>query len=718
MGYSMSLHISKGNHSITTLKHLEKIEKHNLRKFKNNDNKGYILELLKPEDVSLVESFKKHLDDKMKEAIIDYNSDKIPSRKIYGIDDYIQKIENGRRQQNLAVEMIVGVGDRQMWQEEPFKSDRNSINKVFEGYVKHLQEKIPNFTLVSATIHQDEDTPHLHIVGIPLTETKQRGIKIKISKGAVFTKEKLIDMQKDVREYFEKGINENYNLDEPFKFGEKQTGRNWDYTVAEYKKIKENFNITNEIKELQELKGTLDNDVKLFYDSLEVLKNPFDYNHKNKIEKLENVNNTYQDINKKMNKIFLKTKEKAQFLQGKVDKIKLDDKTIEELEKNLTRKYKKELGDKIRGKFVDSDELKDFEKRVYEDYRKQIENKVVRQTTIKGELEKLELLQQELNEQLEHHKKVVENWERQKELVKEKMKKQFSNNIKSFKEHTQKYDNDLKQRYENLTKEKDKMLEDIRKESKELFELKKYCHDNNLKQKREKLLQVSEEIEKKTKTINDMDKEILELKNKSENIKNKLEQYTKEDNQKIADLKEYKEKKDEINDVVNTVTEKKKELENINKNIAEKSKELEDVNKNITDKNKQITELDNTIKNKENEIEKVNKKLFDYTTQEMQLIDKINDYKDEYEYIDIIKERFISNAANLISNKTNLSIGATYNLVENNINSDFVKTIISQADSKNYDMNKILKSLNYNDKKETKDTVKNNYTSYYDDYDK
>ena len=183
--------------------------------------------------------------------------------------------------------------------------------------------------------------------------------------------------------------------------------------MAEYKKLKENFNITNEIKELQELKGTLDNDVKLFYDSLEVLKNPFDYNHKNKIEKLENVNNTYQDINKKMNKIFLKTKEKAQFLQGKVDKIKLDDKTIEELEKNLTRKYKKELGDKIRDKFVDSDELKDFEKRVYEDYRKQIENKVVRQTTIKGELEKLELwkkeLQKEFNEQFENHKRNGKN---------------------------------------------------------------------------------------------------------------------------------------------------------------------------------------------------------------------------------------------------------------------------------------------------------------------
>ena len=574
MGYSMSLHISKGNHAITTLKHLEKIEKHNLRKFKNNDNKGYILELLKPEDVSLVESFKKHLDDKMKEAIIDYNSDKIPSRKIYGIDDYIQKIENGRRQQNLAVEMIVGVGDRNMWQEEPFKSERNSINKVFEGYVKHLQEKIPNFTLVSATIHQDEDTPHLHIVGIPLTETKQRGIKIKISKGAVFTKEKLIDMQKDVREYFEKGINENYKLDEPFKFGEKQTGRNWDYTVAEFKKLKENFNITNEIKELQELKGTLDNDVKLFYDSLEVLKNPFDYNHKNKIEKLKNVNKTYQKINKKMDNIFLSTKEKAQFLEGKVDKIKLDDKTIEELEKNLTRKYKKEFGDKIRGGLVDSDELKEFEKRVYEDYRKQIENKVVRQTTIKGELEKLELwkkeLQKEFNEQFENHKRNVENWEKQKELEQEKIEKEHNDKLKK-----------------------------IEQEKLSLESLKEYCQKHDLYELGEQQRFLDTQMKLKKKIIDDMNKEIKTLEIKSYNIKNKLAQYTQEDNQKIADLKEYKEKNKELIENINKYEEqlgiarikwirRKKAVDNINDSVKNKNIELENIDKDIAEKSKKL----------------------------------------------------------------------------------------------------------------------------------
>ena len=690
----MSLHITSGRSNIYNLNDLSKREKHNLRKFKKNvKQEGEFIDLIDRKGLGYTDYFKQELGSRIENALVDYNRNQRAGRKIKDVDEYIKKIEGSKNKKNLAVEMIVGVGDRQMWQEEPFKSDRKSIEKVFKDYVKYLQDYMPEFVLISATIHQDEDTPHCHIIGIPLYEGDKKGLSVKIAKGKVFTRDTLKAMQDDVRVLFEEGINENYKLDEPFKFGEKQTGRNWDYTVAEYKQLKENFNITNEIKELQELKGTLDNDVKLFYDSLEFVKNPFDYNHTNKIEKLENVKKTYIEIDNKMNKIFLKTKEKAQFLEGKVDKIKLDDKTIEELEKNLTRKYKKELGDKIRGKFVDSQELKDFEKRVYEDYRKQIENKVVRQTTIKGELEKLELLREELqkefNEQFENHKRNVENWEKQKELEQEKIEKEHNDKLKKIEE-------------EKLS----------------LENLKEYCRTHDLYELKKQQSFLDNSINLKMKTLDNMDKEIKSLEIKSCNIKNKLAQYTREDNQKIADLKEYKEKKEEVKNILNIVVEKNKELENINKNIAEKSKELEDINKNITGKNKQITELDNTIKTKENEIEKADKKLFDYGLQETKLIDKINDYKDEYEYIDIIKEHFISIAANLISNKTDLNFNKTHYLVENNINSDFVKTIISQANSKNYDMNKILKSLNYNDKKETKDTVKNDYTNYYDDYNK
>lgn len=693
----MSLHITSGRSNIYNLNDLSKREKHNLRKFKKNvKQEGEFIDLIDRKGLGYTDYFKQELGNRIENALVDYNRNQRAGRKIKDVDEYIKKIEGSKNKKNLAVEMIVGVGDRNMWQEEPFKSDRKSIEKVFKDYVKYLQDYMPEFVLISATIHQDEDTPHCHIIGIPLYEVDKKGLSVKIAKGKVFTRDTLKAMQDDVRVLFEEGINENYNLDEPFKFGEKQTGRNWDYTVAEYKQLKENFNITNEIKELQELKGTLDNDVKLFYDSLEVLKNPFDYNHKNKIEKLENVNKTYKKINKKMDNIFLNTKEKAQFLQGKVDKIKLDDKTIEELEKNLTRKYKKELGDKIRGRFVDSDELKDFEKRVYEDYRKQIENKVVRQTTIKKELEKLELmreeLQKEFNEQFENHKRNVENWEKQKELEQEKIEKEHNDKLKKIEE-------------EKLS----------------LENLKEYCRTHDLYELKKQQSFLDNSITLKMKTLDNMDKEIRSLEIKSCNIKNKLAQYTQEDNQKIADLKEYKEKKEEVKNILNTVDEKNKELENINKNIAEKSKELEDLNKNITDKNKQITELDNTIKTKENEIEKAEKTLFDYGMQETKLIDKINDYKDKNEYIDIIKNRFISNAAKLIANKTDFSFGKSSSLVEKNINTVFVNTITSEWDKQNYDnidVNKILKSLNYKDKKETKDTVKNDYTSYYDDYNK
>jgi plasmid recombination enzyme len=679
------------------LNNLSKREKHNLRKFKKNvKQEGEFIDLIDRKGLGYTDYFKQELGSRIENALVDYNRNQRAGRKIKDVDEYIKKIEGSKNKKNLAVEMIVGVGDRQMWQEEPFKSERKSIENVFKDYVKYLQENMPEFVLISATIHQDEDTPHCHIIGIPLYEGDKKGLSVKIAKGKVFTRDTLKAMQDDVRLLFEEGINENYKLDEPFKFGEKQTGRNWDYTVAEYKKQKENFKITNEIKELQELKGTLDNDVKLFYDSLEFVKNPFDYNHTNKIEKLENVKKTYMEINQKMDNIFLKTKEKAQFLEGKVDKIKLDDKTIEELEKNLTRKYKKELGDKIRDKFVDSDELKDFEKRVYEDYKKQIENKVVRQTTIKKELEKLELmreeLQKEFNEQFENHKRNVENWEKQKELEQEKIEKEHNDKFKKIEE-------------EKLS----------------LENLKEYCRTHDLYELKKQQSFLDNSITLKMKTLDNMDKEIKSLEIKSCNIKNKLAQYTQEDNQKIADLKEYKEKKEEVKNILNTVDEKNKELENINKNIAEKSKELEDINKNITDKNKQITELDNTIKTKENEIEKAEKTLFDYGMQETKLIDKINDYKDKNEYIDIIKNRFISNAAKLIANKTDFSFGKSSSLVEKNINTVFVNTITSEWDKQNYDnidVNKILKSLNYKDKKETKDTVKNDYTSYYDDYNK
>jgi len=743
----MSLHITSGRSNIYNLNDLSKREKHNLRKFKKNvKQEGEFIDLIDRKGLGYTDYFKQELGSRIENALVDYNRNQRAGRKIKDVDEYIKKIEGSKNKKNLAVEMIVGVGDRNMWQEEPFKSDRKSIEKVFKDYVKYLQDYMPEFVLISATIHQDEDTPHCHIIGIPLYEGDKKGLSVKIAKGKVFTRDTLKAMQDDVRVLFEEGINENYKLDEPFKFGEKQTGRNWDYTVAEYKQLKENFNITNEIKELQELKGTLDNDVKLFYDSLEFVKNPFDYNHTNKIEKLENVKKTYMEIDNKMNNIFLKTKEKAQFLEGKVDKIKLDDKTIEELEKNLTRKYKKELGDKIRGKFVDSDELKDFEKRVYEDYKKQIENKVVRQTTIKKELEKLELLREELqkefNEQFENHKRNVENWEKQKELEQEKMEKEHNDNLKK-----------------------------IEQEKLSLENLKKYCRTHNLYELEEQQRVLDNMIKLKTKTINDMNKEINTLEIKSFNIKDKLAQYTQEDNQKIADLKEYKEKNEELIDNINTyrielgidkmkwkrrkkaldnindsVKNKTIELENIDKKLLDKTKQLSDKTKQLSDKTKQLEDINNNITNDNIELKNVEKKL---TEKDKELEEKVNKFTDKlreaynnimekyndeieelYAYEEKIKEMkkdtgylktkdfFIDQAAFDISPYCKLSSTQLKKLMLENFNDKFVDTMINWYTDSNNDVDKVLETLKEkDDMKEQKEFI-NQYKYKPDDRDK
>ena len=430
-----------------------------------------------------------------------------------------------------------------------------------------------------------------------------------------------------------------------------------------------------------------------------------------------------------MDNIFLNTKEKAQYLQGKVDKIKLDDKTIEELEKNLTRKYKKELGDKIRGKFVDSDELKDFEKRVYEDYRKQIENKVVRQTTIKKELEKLELmreeLQKEFNEQFENHKRNVENWEKQKELEQEKIEKEHNDKLKKIEE-------------EKLS----------------LENLKEYCRTHDLYELEEQERFLDTTIKLKTKTINDMDKEIKTLEIKSYNIKNKLAQYTQEDNQKIADLKEYKEKNEELLENINKYEEqlgvarikwirRKKAIDNINDSVKNKNSELENIDKKLSDKTKQLSDktkqledINNNITNKNIELKNVEKKLTEkdkeFEEKEQKLLEKYqkkieqfdkeyNYYEEEYRYQSRIAERFIEIASKTISKGSNLSEDEAKKLIEDNIDDNFVFSYFYEVDlskQNNTELNikAILKDLNYTEP-EPKDTVKNNYASYNDDID-
>ena len=41
---------------------------------------------------------------------------------------------------------------------------------VYNEQIKYLNKIVPNFKIANATIHFDETSPHMHVVGVPIIE--------------------------------------------------------------------------------------------------------------------------------------------------------------------------------------------------------------------------------------------------------------------------------------------------------------------------------------------------------------------------------------------------------------------------------------------------------------------------------------------------------------------------------------------------------------------
>ena len=85
-------------------------------------------------------------------------------------------------------------------------------------------------------VHLNEDSPHMHIVVVPVVDGFKKGLRKQVSKRKVFTKEVLSRvLQDELREITNKEVNDWFG--EQIK--EKPKGRNHDLTVAEYKVAQE-----------------------------------------------------------------------------------------------------------------------------------------------------------------------------------------------------------------------------------------------------------------------------------------------------------------------------------------------------------------------------------------------------------------------------------------------------------------------------------------------
>ena len=221
---------SLSNNAIQNAKDLSDVNKHNLRDY---DNQRELIRTVYGTN-DIVNDVKQVYLDEFEQAKIEYNAKQ--NRDDRKIKNYFKKVCES--QNDIACEIIIELGDMDFWNDKDNEYRQKMID-VYNEQVKDLVKIVPTFKVANATIHFDETSPHIHIVGVPITENCTRGMKKQVGKTKLFTKTSLTEIQDKMRNACIKSYNKFYEVNTKLK--EKQKGRNQDINVNEmgnYREIK------------------------------------------------------------------------------------------------------------------------------------------------------------------------------------------------------------------------------------------------------------------------------------------------------------------------------------------------------------------------------------------------------------------------------------------------------------------------------------------------
>ena len=221
---------SLSNNAIQNANDLSRVNKHNLRDYDKNKE---LIKVIYGTD-NIITDVKDLYLKEFEESRLEYNSKQ--TREDRKIKDYFKKVCES--QNDIACEIIIELGDMDFWNDKD-QEYRLKMIDVYNEQIKDLTKIVPTFKVANATIHFDETSPHLHIVGVPIIENCKRGMKKQVGKSQVFTKTSLTEIQDKMRNACIKSYNKFYEVDTKLK--EKQKGRNQDINVkdmGDYRKIK------------------------------------------------------------------------------------------------------------------------------------------------------------------------------------------------------------------------------------------------------------------------------------------------------------------------------------------------------------------------------------------------------------------------------------------------------------------------------------------------
>ena len=275
-------HSSRDTHSgkstaISTLSDLGAVNKHNNHDYTELDvsrmqsninlelrhlNQQYEMssdgKLVKVEgQLDLEGNVRKIYDQEFSAAIAEFNKKQRdaghPERQIVS---YIDKISHDK-QQEVAVEGLLQIGSLEDWQGKTISERLTAapiLMRMLEETLAELNHGDGRFVLAGASLHMNEGTPHVHYVGVPIQDAPEakRGLKTRVKKSAVFTKDSLgTGLQDNVRAKIEPLIEEAFG----WTFIAKKTGRNEDRDkntqVNEIlkEKIHENQKVLSDLKD-------------------------------------------------------------------------------------------------------------------------------------------------------------------------------------------------------------------------------------------------------------------------------------------------------------------------------------------------------------------------------------------------------------------------------------------------------------------------------------
>ena len=162
---------SLANNAIQNANALSKVNKHNLRDY---DNEKDLIRIIRGTN-DIVNDVKDLYLEEFEDARIEYNNRQ--TRNDRKIDKYSTKICES--QNDIACEIIIELGDMDFWNDK-YERYKFKMVDVYNEQVIELIKIVPDFKIANATIHFDETSPHMHIVGVPVT-TKSKKVEIKTS---------------------------------------------------------------------------------------------------------------------------------------------------------------------------------------------------------------------------------------------------------------------------------------------------------------------------------------------------------------------------------------------------------------------------------------------------------------------------------------------------------------------------------------------------------